>query len=196
LTAAVVLAAGAGTRFEGPTSKLLARIDGVPVVRRAVDHAVEAGLDMTLVVVGDGDDGEVAAALPAEVRVVRNPDAAGGIATSLQAAITAVESASGLGAGEGACDAVVVGLGDQPFVPAGAWREVAAHTASPIATATFDGRRSPPVRLAREVWALLPTSGDRGASALMDERPDLVAEVPCDGSPDDIDTVEDLTRWS
>jgi molybdenum cofactor cytidylyltransferase len=122
---------------------------------------------------------------PAVVHVVNECWADGQI-TSLRAGIAAAES---LGA-----DAVIIGLGDQPFVSVDAWRSVAAVDA-PIAVATYDGQRGHPVRLRRDTWDLLPRRGDEGARALLGRRPDLVTEVPCDGSPIDIDTVEDLRRW-
>jgi molybdenum cofactor cytidylyltransferase len=183
-TAAVVLAAGAGTRFAGPVHKLLADAAGRPVVARAVGAAVEAGLDEVIVVTGAVDLGAV---LPAAVRIVPNPRWEEGMATSLAAAAAAAAAAGH--------DAMVVGLGDQPGVTAGAWRAVAASR-SPIAVATYGGRRGHPVRLAADTWPSLPDRGDLGARALLSSGAFPVEEVPCRGDPQDVDTVEDLGAWS
>jgi len=176
-TAAVLLAAGGGSRFTGATHKLLAPFRGRRVVDWAHARAVDAGIGRVIVVTGAVPD----LGLPDQVHNARWED---GIATSLQAGIAA--------AGDDV-DAVVVGLGDQPLVTADAWRAVAAVDA-PIVAATYDGRRRNPVRLARSVWAALPTTGDQGASVLFRDRP--VVEVACAGDPSDVDTVEDLERWS
>jgi molybdenum cofactor cytidylyltransferase len=183
-TAAVVLAAGGGSRFDGPRHKLLAPFRGRPLVSWALTAALDAGLDEVAVIVGAADLGTV---IPPGVTVIENADWATGQASSLQAALTwALERDH---------EAMVVGLGDQPLVPSAAWTVVAA-TPSPIAVATFEGRRRPPVRLSRAVWPLLPKVGDEGARVLMSERPDLVCEVVCEGQPADIDNEEDLQRWS
>ena len=182
---AVVLAAGGGSRFAGPGHKLLAEREGRSVVEHAVAVAGEA-LGEVLVVTGAVQLPSAVTAMPG-VRMVHNPRWADGQATSLATAIELAEV-------DDAIDAVVVGLGDQPDITPESWRRVAASTA-PIAIATYNGRRRNPVRLHRSIWQLLPTTGDEGARALTRLRPDLVEEVPCSGSPGDIDTLEDLLRW-
>ena len=184
----VVLAAGAGERFRasgGEEPKQLAVVEGQSLVARAVAAARDAGLDEVVVVAGAVD----LSSAGLEVTVLDNPRWAEGIATSLQVAVH-----HALDRGH---DALVVGLADQPGVTAAAWRAVAAASPEPpIAVATYDGRRGNPVRLARAVWVELPESGDEGARGLIRRRPELVQAVPCDGRSDDIDTLEDLDRWS
>ena len=185
-TTAVLLAAGGGSRFTGSTHKLLAKIGGVPVFRRALDHVKAAGFDHVIVVTG-------AVALDIDeptVVTVHNPNWQHGQAGSLQLALSA--------AGDFDSDFVVVGLADQPFVPGSAWRAVAdSASTAPIVVATYDGVRGPnPVRLQRSVWPHLPTDGDEGARPVMRLHPDWVDEVACKGSAADIDTLEDLGQWT
>lgn len=183
-TLGVLLAAGGGSRFDGPTHKLLARLGDRSVIEHAIAGLVASAIGPVLVVTG-------AVELPdhctgAEVTVLHHPGWELGQATTLRAAI-------GFASDHG-FDAVVVGLGDQPAIGVDAWRRVAASS-SPIAVATYGGRRRNPVRLHRSVWPLLPVDGDEGARVIMRMRPELVEEVPCAGSPADIDTQEDLARW-
>lgn len=183
-TAAVLLAAGEGSRFEGPTHKLRAPFRGRPLAAWAIEAVVAAGLDEVIVVTGAVD---LADLIPTGVTVLHNENWSQGQASSLRGAVWYAETQSH--------DAIVVGLADQPMVPSAAWQAVAASS-SPIAIADFDGDRRPPTRLAKDVWPLLPVSGDEGARGVLRARPDLVEAIACNGSPVDIDTLEDLRTWS
>jgi CTP:molybdopterin cytidylyltransferase MocA len=185
--AAVVLAAGAGSRFRGDGHKLLSDFRGRPLAAWALWHAIQGGLDETVIVTGAVDLAAVLERWRHAVTIVENPRWKQGQATSLQVALAAAVARGH--------DAIVIGLGDQPLVTPEAWAAVARSTA-PIAVATYGGVRGHPVRLDKSVWHLLPTVGDEGARVVMAQRPDLVAEIACDGEPSDIDTLEDLAKWS
>jgi CTP:molybdopterin cytidylyltransferase MocA len=189
-TAAIVLAAGGGSRFTasgGEGHKLLAPYLGRSVVEWAIEAAAAAGLDATYVVRGATDIPVPPLAHDA-VTFVRNDRWREGIATSLQAGVVRARK-------DGHA-AVVVGLGDQPLVQTEAWRRVARAATTPLAVATYQGVRGNPVRLSSLAWPLLPSAGDEGARVVMRRRPDLVVEVPCPGRSADIDTVEDLATWT
>lgn len=183
----VVLAAGAGSRFEGPTHKLAATVAGAPVLHHALVAACEAGLGEVLVITGARRLSDLDPHAPPGVVERHHPRWAEGQATSVQCALEEARARQ--------VDAIVVGLGDQPGITPEAWRAVAASR-SPVAVATYGGRRANPVRLGASIWELVPTEGDEGARVVMRLRPELVEEVPCRGNPGDIDTQEDLEPWS
>lgn len=183
----VVLAAGGGSRFGGGGHKLLAPFRGRPLAAWAIEAALGAGLEAVVVVSGAAPLDDLVRAIAGDAAVVvANERWASGQASSLRAGIDWC-------AGRG-LRAAVVGVADQPLVGTAAWRAVAAAAHAPVVTATFDGRRRPPVRLDRSVWPLLDDDGDEGARALMRRRPDLVGEVACKGDPADVDTRDDLVH--
>jgi molybdenum cofactor cytidylyltransferase len=201
---ALVLAGGAGRRFLATSSadgdgafdhKLDAVLPAtstepsMTVVERSLRVAVRAAIGPVVLVTGAWvPTGQVRHRLEATgaITIVHNPDWERGQITSVQAGLAA---AADLGA-----ERVVIGLADQPFLAADAWRAVARGDGF-LTVATYGGRRANPVALDRAVWPLLPTTGDEGARVLMRVRPDLVSEVACPGSPIDIDTAEDLRKW-
>jgi len=185
-TVAILLAAGAGSRFTGPGHKLLAPFRGSTVIGQSLEAVLAAGFDAVIVVTGAAD---IATQLPDDPRLIvaHNPEWADGQATSVQCGL---DRARELGA-----EQVVIGLADQPMVTSHAWRTVASSQ-SPIAVATYDGVRGNPVRLHSSVWHLVPTHGDTGARDLIRLHPELVSQVACEGSGADIDTHEDLDTWT
>jgi len=191
----MILAAGAGQRFAGSTHKLLAELAGRPLWHHAVSHAHDAAIGPIAVVTGAQPLSPVTNGLHSsawlnDVEFIDNPDWATGQASSLAAGLRWAAGHE--------VDADVIGLADQPFIPPATWIAIA-QTASdtPIVAAKYDGRPGPhPVRLAASVWPHIVADGDRGAGPLMRSAPQLVTWVDCVGSVADIDTQEDLTRWT
>jgi molybdenum cofactor cytidylyltransferase len=174
----------------GGPNKLLLLVDGRPVVRRAVEAALAAGLDPVIVVTGGNQPAGVLAALEGlPVRLVHNPDADLGMSTSIAAGVRAV----------GAVDGVAIVLGDMPWVAAADLRALhdafARHPTRAICVPVAAGRRGNPV-----IWPsrcfddLLRLTGDTGARGLLERFSDAVCEVVVEGSGvlRDVDVPEDL----
>lgn len=178
---AVLLAAGAGSRFEAGVHKLRADLCGTPILSWSLAAVVDAEFDEIFVVTGDDDFGDL---LPESVRRVPCERWAEGQAHSLRAG---VEAADAVGAG-----AIVVGLADQPLVGSDTWRALCEADSTPIVASNFAGKRRPPMRLEASVWSRLPTSGDAGARDLIRAHPDLVSDIVSAGHPGDVDTEEGL----
>jgi len=139
--AVIVLAAGAGTRYsDQPGAKLLAPLDGRPVLQHVLD-AVRAFVPrITVVVLGHGADAlEQSIDWAGEVRV-RNPNPELGLASSIRTGLTALA--------EPGDDGAFIVLGDQPRLRADvleALAEAADPDAPPIIVPRYDepGPRNP-----------------------------------------------------
>ncbi len=182
--AAIVLAAGAGSRFEGDDHKLRADFRGRPICSWVFEAVATASFNQVYVITGAVDLTDL---VPAGFTIVTADDWAEGQAHTIAAGIRRADVDGHR--------AVVIGLADQPLVPASAWRSVGASMGD-IVVATFDGERRPPVKFERSVWPLLPTTGDEGARAVLQTHRERVSEVACSGNPIDIDTQKDLAQWS
>ena len=195
--AAVVLAAGAGSRYsKEPGAKLLAPIGEEPMLARVLQELRAYGPATTVVVLGSGAAGvERAIGWADEVRV-RNHEPERGLASSLQVGIDALRALPD------AFDGAFIVLGDQPRLRA----ETLHALEAAVATARAAGRSAVapsydepgprnPVLLLRPAWSWVDElEGDHGLGHLMANRPEAVFEVAVSGAMPDIDTPDDLAR--
>jgi len=181
----ILLAAGRGTRF-GPEPKLLAPLDGKPLVRHAAEAALGAGPRPVIAVLGAYADAVRAALEGLDLMCVENPDYVAGLATSLRV---------GIGALPASCTAAVVMLGDMPRVTAAHIDRLATAftdaTPEPAAVVPVqDGRSGNPVLLnLRRLGAdIAQLRGDHGAGPILRGRTDVL-EISGDSATGlDIDT--------
>jgi molybdenum cofactor cytidylyltransferase len=187
--AAIVLAAGRSTRMGGP-NKLLADLSGKKLVRIATEQALASKASEVIVVTGHQADLVEQALEGLKVKFVRNPDFAGGLASSVKSGIGAVSDKS---------DGAVICLGDMPLIDAELIDRLIAAFAPDrgnlIVVPVAEGRRGNPVLWSRRFFGELMTlDGDIGARHLISKHGETVAEVPVEGESAflDIDTPQAL----
>lgn len=191
--AAVILAAGRSSRFDGG-HKLLVEIDGISIIRRVCLALADANVDDVVLVTSKANDPIADAAGNGRWRVVENPDARDGLSTSLRIGLQNVSSDTG---------GLLVALADMPGVTTTLINElVTAFSANPEAIVfpiAKDGRRGHPI-----IWpkALFPdlssVTGDTGGKTILADHKDLWHPVPCEieGAFADIDTRADLEAFT
>jgi nicotine blue oxidoreductase len=167
--AAVVLAAGASTRFGSPKQHEL--------LPRVLERLVASPVDEVVVVEGAHDLHVDPTRTGA--RVVRCPDWELGGGASLRCGLAALADD---------VDAAVVILADGPLLAPQAVARVVASwrtDGGDVVAASYGGVRGHPLLAARAVWADVPDEGLRVVAPRL---------VPCDdlGAPGDVDTPEDL----
>jgi molybdenum cofactor cytidylyltransferase len=189
--AAIVLAAGSGTRMGGE-NKLAADLRGKPVVRHVAEAALASRLRPVLVVTGHQPERVRTALAGLDVQLVHNPDFAAGLSTSLRAGLAALPFET---------DAAAVLLGDMPEVTPALLDQLAGaiepERGALVAVPTRDGKRGNPVVWARRFFEeLARLEGDVGARHLIGQNSEAVAEVPVEdeGAFVDIDTPEALEK--
>ena len=184
---AVVLAAGASRRFG--ENKLLASLDGVPVIRRTVQNVLDSPVRAVHVVLGR-DAGLVRLALAGlPVDFVHNADYRSGMSTSLRAGVEAARIDGDFG--------LLVALGDQPSVtPAIIGRIIESYRRSRVAIVApvYRGIRGNPVLFDAEIVSeLLDVRGDEGARQVIARDSGRVEPVAFDSlPPPDVDTPSEL----
>ena len=187
---AIVTAAGSAERFGG--RKLLASVDGEPLLDRTIRSLLDGGVSEVIVVVGRDDradlERDVNAMNDARVRPVENPAPERGMFSSIQ---EAVGTASG--------DALLVLPGDMPYVKPETVRLVldAWQLRRGIVSPKYRGKRGHPVALPlalRDEIRATPTSATlhEVIKRHLDERTDL--EVDDAGVLRDVDVPDDLAR--
>lgn len=162
--AGIILAGGEAKRWReggGTQPKQVISVGGKPLVRRAAELALTAGLSPVIVVTGANADEIGRAVAGLGVTLVNNPEWSQGMSTSMKTGLQVVPEET---------QAVVFLLADQPFVPVEVVQglvEIHARHLVQMAAPTVLGKRTNPTLFDRSLFPeLLKITGDEGGRSL------------------------------
>jgi molybdenum cofactor cytidylyltransferase len=178
----IILAAGESKRLGRP--KQLAIFEGRTLIERAVDTAAQVTSPVVVVLGAFAE--EIRPKIPTSARAVINDQWAAGMASSIQAGLSEIESQ---------VDAVLLMVCDQPFVSEEDLAKIIERAPAGIVAAEYEGTLGVPALFKREYFdRLRQLSGAEGAKKIILENQTRVARVPIPACAFDIDTTEDYQR--
>jgi len=190
---AILLAAGQSRRM-GSDNKLLALLDGKPMLRHVAETLKSSSVEDISLVTGHEAEMVKNVVWDMGFQVIENPDYAEGLSTSVKVGFQAVQDKY---------DGVLICLGDMPFISATEIDQMISAfdplEGRAIITPTFKGKRGNPVLISTQFADdIAKISGDMGAKALIAENDHLVHSVEFDSPAifTDIDTPEMLKAAS
>jgi molybdenum cofactor cytidylyltransferase len=189
--AAIIVAAGSSSRLGQP--KQLIRIEGEPLLQRAIRIAQEAGASPVLVVLGAHRELIGSQVDFSDAKIVVNDEWQEGLASSIRAGVRALEREAPDALG------ILLMICDQSRVTAEHLRNmIDVFRTQPginsIASTYIGTRGIPAIFPISAIPDLCALRGDKGARGLLAAPPWPVIEIPLEGGELDIDRPEDLER--
>jgi len=188
MISAILLAAGESNRMGRP--KQLMPLGQSTIVAATIDNLLNSAVGEIIVVLGYKGEEIRKAIASRPVKIAMNPDYQEGMSTSVIAGLRQIDQRA---------KAVLIALGDQPFVDTqtiNVLLEAFVASSRGIIIPTYRGRRgNPAIFDIKYEGELLNLKGDVGGRETVKRHPDDVLEVAvdCEGILLDVDSMEDYT---
>ena len=190
--AILLLAAGSSSRLG--RSKQLVSIKGQPLLLKSMNAAIETGIENIIVVLGANEQEHHQLIEDARVHVVVNADWKKGMGSSLKTGLSYLLQQLPR------AEAVITMVCDQPLITSDQLKKLIAEhesSRSAIVASFYQGVAGVPVLFDLTLFSeLLLLPDDAGAKKIIQQHPHLVKTVPFPGGEIDIDTEDDLRKFS
>jgi molybdenum cofactor cytidylyltransferase len=190
--AILLLAAGSSSRLG--RSKQLVSIKGQPLLLKSMNAAIETGIENIIVVLGANEEAHRQVIKDTGIHMVVNTDWKKGMGNSLKAGLSYLLQQTPR------AEAVITMVCDQPLINSDHLIKLVSEyksSESVIVASFYQGVAGVPVLFDRTLFSeLLLLPDDAGAKKIIQQHSHLVKTVPFPGGEIDIDTEDDLRKFS